>query len=135
MYNSIIHCLCIVFCGHHLKSSLLRPPFMPCLPSSPFPTPFPPVITILLCVSIRGFVAQSLLHFTQPSLRSDSCQSVLCICPSVSVWFVYFSLDSSVSKIIWCLSFSDWLISFNMVASRSTRAIVKGKIFLLLMAE
>ena len=31
-------------------------------------------------------------------------------------------------EIIWCLSFSDWLISLSIMLSRSTHAVAKGKI-------
>ena len=35
-------------------------------------------------------------------------------------------------EIIWYLSFSDWLISLNIMLSRSTHAVTKGKIFFFL---
>ena len=40
-----------------------------------------------------------------------------------------------MSEIIWCLSFSDWLISLSIMLSRSTHAVTKGKISFFFMAK
>ena len=40
-----------------------------------------------------------------------------------------------ISEMIWYLSFSDWLISFNIIPARSTHAITNGKILFFFMAD
>ena len=87
LYNSVTHHLYIVLCAHHPKSGLLLSPFIPPLPSSTSPLPsFPLVITMLLSVSMRGFLFFCFCFCWIPSpfslrpatlLPFDSCQSVL----------------------------------------------------------
>ena len=141
MYNSIIHHLYIPLCVHHPKSRFffvtIYHPLYPLL--SPH-TPFSPVITILLSVSMRVFFLTYFIFFTQtlPTPHpSKGSQSVLCICAqSVSILFVYFVQQiPHISEITWYLSFSDQLISFSIIPARSIHAIAKGKICFFFMAE
>ena len=64
--------------------------------------------------------------FTYPHPNSGNHQSVLCICEPEVLLLLLF-LKSMYHKIIWYLSFSVWLMSFNIVPSRCIYIITKGK--------
>ena len=64
--------------------------------------------------------------FTYPHPNSGNHQSVLCICEPEVLLLLLF-LNSMYHKIIWYLSFSVWLMSFNIVPSRCIYIITNGK--------
>ena len=66
--------------------------------------------------------------FTQPpgAPPLGNYQSVLSVCGSVSILFVSLfcaSHSTCISEMLWCLSFSDWLISLSTILSRSIHAV------------
>ena len=65
-----------------------------------------------------------------PTPRPDSCQSAPCIHTSVSIFSSVYLVHyiSHITEIIRCLSFTAWVISLNIILSRSTHAVAKGKI-------
>ena len=84
--NSLILHLYIVLCVHHPNSSLLPSPFIPHLPSSTSPTPFPSDNhhTVVCVYEVVFFFCLIHSHFS-PSpvtiLPSDSCPSLwVCFC-------------------------------------------------------
>ena len=115
--NATIRHLYIVLCVHHPRSSLLSSPLLPYTPSTFSPLPFPPVIPILISVSMRFLFFIPSPFFTQHhnALPSDSCQSVLYLLDeSVSILFVniFCPLDSTcewnhVFLFLWLAYFGD----------------------------
>ena len=68
-------------------------------------------------------------HYYPPLYSPLVTQSVLCFHACGSILFVslHCSLDCFIGEIIWYLSFTDWLISFNIIFSSSIHAIAKGR--------
>ena len=143
MYNSIIHYLYIVLCVYHSKSSLLPSSIIAPLPSSTPPSPFPSDnhLTVVCAMNFFFFLLNPFTFSPSPCvLPSNSCQSILCIFVSLylflCIFFVYFVCQiPNISKIIWCLFFSDWLISLSIIPSKCIYATTNGKISFFLMTE
>ena len=104
VYTSMIHHLYIALCAHHLKSYRIKHPkshqhifdlLYPLLPQLPFPL----VTTILLSVSIS-----------------------FCLFSFLFICFFQFCIPH-MSKIIWFLTFSVWLILLSMLFSRSSHIV------------
>ena len=78
-----------------------------------------------------------LLYGPPNPFSSDSCYCVPCIHEPLSILFIslFCSFRSHILiEIIWYLSVSDWLISLNIIISRSIHAVMKGKIVFFFMA-
>ena len=86
------------------------------------------------CHCLRGFFFLLVPSpFSLSNLRPPSpltAQSVLYIYASVPILFIVYFVHQilPISKIIWYLYFSDWLISLSKMFSRSIHAVTKGKI-------
>ena len=123
VYNSILHYLYIILCGHHPKSSLLQSPFIlfyllliP-LPSGKYHT--------VVCVYEGFFFLWLILSLS--SLRPQS-SFTLTISMSLFLFcllgfFVHWIPD--ISEIIQYLFFSGRLISLSIILSRSTHVVAK----------
>ena len=76
-----------------------------------------------LLISLTYFIHPSTLSpLATTCLSSVSMSLFLLLC--LSIWF----LDSHISEIIWCLSFSAWFISLSIILSRSIHVVTNGKI-------
>ena len=70
--------------------------------------------------------------FSSPTtnILSNSCQSVYsvfsCLCFYFVLWLIIHYIPH-VSKIMWYLSFSDWLISLSIVNSKPTHAVARWR--------
>ena len=113
MYSAVIHHLYTALCVHHPKSSLLPSPFLPSLPFSTSPSPFP----------------------------SSNHHTVVCVYEFVCiflVWFVHLLLLALYPRYEWnhmVLEFFIWLILLSMISSRSIHIGTNDIISSFLMAE
>ena len=68
------------------------------------------------------------LLYPSPHLSSGHCPFVLYLHVSGSILLTLFSwLSSTVGEIIWYLSFTDGLVSFNIMLSSSIHVVMKGR--------
>ena len=106
MYNSVIQHVYIALWVDHPKSNLLLSPYMSIWPPLLFTTPPLPflVTTLLLPVSMGFCVFDSFVHLL------------------LSFYIPH------MSEIIWLLTFYVWLISLNMIFSRSIHMLANGNI-------
>ena len=89
-----------------------------------------PAITMLLSVFMSSLF---IFLFVHPSIPSTPPRAVICS-PSMSLSLFSVLVQFAhwiphISEIIWYLSFSDWLITLNIIPSSSIRAVANGKTF------
>ena len=143
VYDSITHHLHTASCIYHPKASLFAPPCIPPLSSStalhPHHLSFPWAITLLSSLSICFFFFVIPSPFP-PSLPTFSLTALSLFFVSMLLFLfcllAYFVHSiPHMNEIMWCLSFSDWLISLSIIISRSIHSFTKGKIPLFFMTE
>ena len=131
MYNSIICHLYILPSPPKVRSPSVT--ISSPLPSSTLTPVFPSCSQYTVaCVFIYLFFCLIPSPFlpSPPTLHpSVSYQSVLCVYESVSILLVYFIREvPHISKIVWYLSFSGWLISLSIMFSRSIHDILTSSV-------
>ena len=108
-------------------------------PSQPLlPQPIPPPCCLHPWV-IHSCSLTSAFPFFQPLSPSllpfGHCQSVPCFQASGSILLVCFIHQVSLTgEIIWCSSFTAWLISLSIMLSSCIHAVTKGRTFFFLSA-
>ena len=84
---------------------------------------------MFVCLFVGFFLLNSFSFFAQTLIPLLWQLFLFCLL----VYFVH--LIPHISKIIWYLSFSDWLISLSIILSRSIHAVTKDKISFYFRAE
>ena len=103
----------------------------PFVPTSTQPlTPFPPAITTLTgiygsCICVFWLIPSP--YFIQsPFLHSLWQLSVCSICTCLCFYFVHYI--PHMSEIIWCLCFTDWLLSLSIITPSPSTLLQKVKV-------
>ena len=121
---------------HHLHTHCFpitqpkaKPLFIP-IPPTALPTSTYPQLHMYFAYSLHLLSSSSPILLPSTAVSPFSVSLILFLF-CLLVYFVHHI--PHVSEIIWYLSFSDWLISLNIVISRSIHAFAKGKTFFFFM--
>ena len=141
IYSTIIQYFLQLQNDHHNKSSCHLSPFK--LSQCYWPYRLcQTIITSLWFLSETFCFLISLTYFTHPPHPTLFCQLPVCcmylliFCVVLLCLFISFVFEiPSVSEILWCLSFSAWLIPLSIISSRTIHVVANGNISFIFMTE